>query len=287
MRENLEKYYNMVIDDYFEYNQGIIFFFNNVKYYFITHSYEEDYLEYLINFTKELRLKGIILHDLIYNIEGKINSDGWVLMKVNCFTDTVSEEEKQIFYNIRNFNKEIYDNFVSINKLWWDKIDYFEYQLTELSSNVAINNSFDYYVGITELLLQLLESYGFQDIKPFISLAHRRMKNFDTIEFYNPLNVIIDISTRDLALFVKSSHKYELLDKYLDNSELNYAYYYLFVRLILPYRYFDLLEEVLIDKKDENELIQLINDNDRYEEEIEFFSKEFRINFSKFIKKSN
>lgn len=286
MIDKVKEFYVIDINEKIEHDEGIIFFLDGEKFYFVKHDFDNSYLLELNDLVLQLKRKNIYLHDFIFNKYGNIDSDGYCLMKLNCFDDVVTEYELKKFYSNYELSEEVYKNFVAIDKLWYKKIDYIEYQLSELSDNSVVNYSCDYYIGISEMLLQFLSNFLIEKPDRYLGLCHRRLKDFKTIEFYNPLNVVFDVYVRDLALYVKSSKDYEYLENYLNQGNIStYLYYYLFVRLLLPSEYFNLLEEVLVDKKDNYQLIELINSVGEYEEFILNVCGIFKINLFYWIKK--
>lgn len=287
MKELLKEKYKIEIDDYYEYKGGIIFFLDGVRYYFVKHNYDDEFFNVLIEMIQELKTKQVYLHEFILDKLGRVNADGYCLMKIIIFGDEITEKEMQRFYAIRNFNEEFYKQYVSLIELWYKKLDYLEYQVSELSNRLIINNSFDFYLGITEEVLQYLNNFSDVSMKQYLSLAHRSLSSFNVIDFYNPLNIIIDIYTRDLGLYVKNNQDYDYLYQFMQNASHDYAYYYLYARLILPSDYFKILEDILLDNQQEKELSNYINKYLEYEEYIKCIDEMFGFSLFSWIKKSN
>lgn len=287
MKELLKEKYKIEIDDYYEYKGGIIFFLDGDRYYFVKHNYDDEFFNILIEMIQELKTKQVYLHEFILDKLGRVNADGYCLMKIIIFGDEITEKEMQRFYAIRNFNEEFYKQYVSLIELWYKKLDYLEYQVSELSNRLIINNSFDFYLGITEVVLQYLNNFSDVSMKQYLSLAHRSLSSFNVIDFYNPLNIIIDIYTRDLGLYVKNNQDYDYLYQFMQNASHDYAYYYLYARLILPSDYFKILEDILLDNQQEKELSNYINKYLEYEEYIKCIDEMFGFSVFSWIKKSN
>lgn len=285
MKELLKEKYKIEIDDYYEYKGGIIFFLDGVRYYFVKHNYDDEFFNILIEMIQELKTKQVYLHEFILDKLGRVNADGYCLMKIIIFGDEITEKEMQRFYAIRNFNEEFYKQYVSLIELWYKKLDYLEYQVSELSNRLIINNSFDFYLGITEEVLQYLNNFSDVSMKQYLSLAHRSLSSFNVIDFYNPLNIIIDIYTRDLGLYVKNNQDYDYLYQFMQNASHDYAYYYLYARLILPSDYFKILEDILLDNQQEKELSNYINKYLEYEEYIKCIDEMFGFSLFSWIKK--
>lgn len=287
MKDLLKEKYKIEIDNYYVYKDGIIFFLDGFRYYFVKHDYDDEFFKVLVELIQELKIKKVYLHEFVLDKWGNVNSDGYCLMKILTFGNEITEYEMKRFYELRNFNDEFYKQYVSLTELWYKKLDYLEYQVSELSNKMIINNSIDFYLGIAEEILQFLSNYNNASLNSYLSLAHRKLENFNVIDFYNPLNIIIDIYTRDLGLYVKYSCDYEYLYQFLQNAPHDYTYYYLYARLILPSDYFNLLEDILLDDKKERELSNYINKYCEYEDYIKCIDEMFGFSLFPWIKKSN
>ena len=278
MKELLEKYYKIKVDNYYAYNNGIIFFLNGDYYYFVETVYDDDYINMIVDIVIELKNK-IRFHEFILNKDGAIKSNNYVLLKINGLIDDIN------LVDINNFCLPIdikYNKyFVNMVDFWYKKIDYLEMQIVELSDNLLINNSFDYYIGISELLLIYLN----KNMNNYnLYLSHKVFNSISNIDFYNPLNITFDSKYRDIAYYIRATNDIDLLFKILDNMDKN-EYVFLFVRLVFPFEYFNALNEVLIDKKDENCLIKIVNNIDSYEQWIKKISDIFGIHIFNWIEK--
>ena len=132
-----------------------------------------------------------------------------------------------------------------------------------------INESFNYYVGLGETAIQLVNSIDSKVIKV---VSHRRINENDTLfDLYNPLNLIIDSRTRDIAEYFKTNFFNQKninseLDNFLHYSNLNIVEGLLFLsRMLYPTYYFDLFEEIISNKKDENEIQKITSLASDYE----------------------
>ena len=97
-------------------------------------------------------------------------------------------------------------------------------------------------------------------------LSHKIFKSKSTIDFYNPLYATCDLYLRDIAYYIRISNEWDLLYNILDNYKFsNYEYAYFFVRMVFPFEYFSNLEDILIDKKTEDKLLDIINNYKNYE----------------------
>lgn len=138
------------------------------------------------------------------------------------------------------------------------KIDFLEEFLANYEKLELVNIS--YFIGLAENAIALLNLLNPLE-KKFIN--HRRLHyNEKALDFYNPLNIIIDYQSRDLAEYTKSmfiAGKDQVIYnlKYLSFEDW-YAY---FARLIFPSFYFDLVDKYINEnlKMDEKRIRELAN----------------------------
>ncbi len=281
MKKRLNKYYGIDINEFKEYNDGIIFFVGGDYYYFVKSLYDEEYINFLFNICNEL--KNIKLHSFVFNKENKLISDGYVLFKLNNLIDDITIQD---IYSFINVDCSKYKNdYIFMDKFWEDKIDYLEIQLTELSNNKLINNSFDYFVGIAEILIGYLKD-NFDKESLNLCLSHRCFNSLSTIEFYNPLNISFDIYLKDIASYIRITKNRELLLDVIDKESRNLNYLkYFFVRMVFPFSYFREVSNVLIDGKNNEGLVKIVNNEYEYECYIYEMEKIFGIYIFSWIKK--
>lgn len=280
----LKEYYGIDINDYKEYKEGIIFFVNGSYYLFTKCHFNEAYVSNITRLCDYAKSKGIKLHDFVYNKEYKFISKEYILFKVNVFMEEIDFDDVMLFNSVdcNSYNSD----YIFMDKFWEDKIDYLELQLSELSNNKLLNNSFDYYVGIAEELIDYLrKNYDKKNIN--LRLSHKCLKCLDSLEYYNPLNISVDLPYKDIAAFLRRKGDTELLVNLIDKAVNTSDYGYFFVRMVFPFKYFHEIEEILVDGKDNNELIQIVNKVTNYEEYLWEIEKFFGIYLFDWIKKSN
>ena len=267
----LSEYYKIDIIDYKTYNDGIIFFINDSYYYFFKCDYDEEYLEYIFNIVSNIKIK---LHSFVFNKHNMILSDGYVLIKLNYLINKIDFIDLQKF-NIKVDSNEKYD---FINN-WRNKIDYLENKVFDLNDKVIIY-SFDYYSGIVEMVLSYFKNIKYNGE---LYLCHKKF-SMNSIDFYNPVNITFDIYLRDIASYIIYNKKIDLLYEKLIYLN-DYERLYLFSRLVLPFDYFYLLEDIIngLDKK--RELEKYIESKNYYELYIKKIESIFKINIFKWIKK--
>ncbi len=280
MIDILKEYYGIEIKEYKEYNDGILFFVNDTNYYLIKTFFDKTYVDKCYEFYLVLKARKIKIHDFVFNKNHVLLSDEYVLLKLNDFIEQVTFNDVYLFSNIV-VNE--YKDYIDMLSFWYKKIDYLEKQVTELSKNRLVNYSFDYFVGISEqLLLYYKNNYIKQSDN--IYLAHRALNSLDSIDFYNPLNIIGGDKYKDVISYIRLKSDWdlflELLDKVNSNDKI-----YIFVRMCFPFRYFDLVSDIVLEGKSDEELAILLSKINEYEDYLREVEKVSGIHLFSWIKK--
>ena len=267
--------YNIDTDELTKINDDISsFYIDYNKFYFIKFNRVKKDIEYLY---EQLNSSINRYHYIIKNKFGEIfTKDGdksYILLKMN------GPENNEIDL------KDIIDNQIILNgaidadlkrnnwgTLWSEKVDYLEYQISELSKNhPTIIKSFSYYIGLAE---NAIEYYNMLDIKNVpLTYAQRRIKYPNISKnYYNPLNLIIDYRARDIGEYIKTqffegidnTYEIELLINKNILSPLEYNL--LYARLLYPSYYFDDINKILEHDETDDVLIKYIDKADDYEQ---------------------
>ena len=105
-----------------------------------------------------------------------------------------------------------------------------------------------------------------------ISISHQRVdSNFLKIDFYNPLNLIIDYRIRDLAEYFKSCFFKNTLSSleiinYLRKIKMSFNdYLYFYIRMLFPSYYFDCFDLIVNQEIKETEILKIIAKQNEYE----------------------
>lgn len=155
-------------------------------------------------------------------------------------------------------------------KLWIDKIDYFEYQMSKVGLKFPIiRESMSYYIGLAENAISALDEILNEDLY----LQHRRInKNSTYYDFFNPLNLVFDTRIRDFCEYYKSSFIYDEYDKFLKISnifeKINYSdneIVLFYIRMFFPTFYFDIYEKIMASNENEKKLDMVIKKVDNYQ----------------------
>ena len=279
MKNNINYYYGILTDDVIKNNDEYYFYYNNHEYHLITYNRPYEEIKALYELNIEMLKRNILVHKFIRNINNSIityiNNQAYVLIELYIY------KNNKVFLNdikyYQNFNQNIFYNKELLRNdwinLWSNKIDYYEYQISELGNKYKIlNESIYYYIGLGENAISYLKNnYNYE--KNNYVVSHRRINvKKGSIEFYNPINFIIDNKVRDISEYIKESFFNDKLDiheikLYLNNINLSKNdYILLFSRLLFPSYYFDVYDEIINNNLNEEKIINIIEKNSIYEE---------------------
>lgn len=266
-------------------NNAILFFFNinvsgikkiNDNYYFKylnnnygIYLYNRDITDvvFLYNLNSELLNRGVKGYTIILTNNNQIlfvyESKYYVLMR---FPDILN---RYITYeDIINFSVEVSDKYKKLDKSnwgesWSNKIDFIEYQFNQMKNKYPIIDDYiDYYIGIWENAISYFNYNANTNIKKYI--CHKRIPfNMDLYEFLNPLNFVVDFKERDIGEYLKSfvinnNFSYSSLDKCFNNLSRD-SIILIISRFLFPSYFFDIYEDIIIDKLDEKNIIEIVN----------------------------
>ena len=273
MKQTIEYYYSLKIEDLYIENDSYHFVIDKEDYYFVFCNRDKKELDDLIECSKELKSRGIDCHDIILNIKNEIltpvDDVNYILLKVRnkneiiSITDMIQINKKLI---ISNDNQSLYRNDWA--KLWSSKVDYIEEQLSQIKVDNIINSSVNYYIGLCENAIYYVNTIN-DKYKPshldVITLSHKRILYPNIkLNYLNPLSFIFDLEVRDIAEYVKSTFFSENdalleLTTYLKSKKLTiYSYNMLFARLLYPSYYFDVYEQIINKNKSSENLLKII-----------------------------
>lgn len=279
MKESIEYFYSINIDNIFFENGIYHFLYDNYDYFFKYSYYSNKEINDLLILNSELLNKGIDSLEFVRNINNKIitqiDDKNYILIKGKNI------RKEFLLFDIIDFSKKLVvknnNNFLDHSnwgQLWQIKIDYIENQLNEIGDSNIIHSSIDYYIGLTENAIYyfnlIKDNYSFYSSD--FTLSHRKIKwpNIK-LNYLNPMNYIIDYSVRDISEYIKEIFWNEKdaileLETYLKVCKLNpFLYNMLFIRLIYPSYYFDIYEKILNDNGTDEELLKYISGVDKYE----------------------
>ncbi len=289
MKNTIIFYYGLNPEDLIEEKDLATFYINYDKYQlrFVDRPLKD--FEDIVKIISPLSPK---FHQIIPNKENslftKVDDRYYILLKIK------NPEHGEIdLLDIISFNSKIGPDNSSLkrtnwNELWSQKVDYLEYQVSELASNKSIiRNSFSYYIGLAENAIEYFNLLDTKDLE--LHISHKRIKYPTTTGyFYDPLNIILDFKVRDIASYLKM--KFFHVDRKTIQKDLDILvnkdflkpleYNLLFARLMYPSYYFDALTSILEDNKDEEILL-------KYIEQVNDFEKFLNLVYAKFSQKAS
>ncbi|MBE5820751.1 MAG: hypothetical protein E7310_08120 [Clostridiales bacterium] len=269
MKNLINYYYNLLITEFKKINESFIFEINGKKYEFIpfygdVNKFYKNYLV-LLNNNK-------YCHEVIFNKDKSIltfyDNKPYILLKKNISIDKCVDLNEIINYDISIYGQKA----PNWKKLWKDKIDYYEYQMSQLAIKYKVlKNSFDYYIGLSETAINLLNYINADYVNFYIS--HNRInKNEKLDDFFNPINIVVDSRVRDIAEYIKINYFHNLIDteeilSFLDGLEFDYTESILFLsRLLYPSYYFDVYDQIIQEKLNEDKIKFYIKKASSYED---------------------
>ena len=286
-------YYNLNPDNIHQ-KDGVYYFkINNSRYYLYPYYRDIKEVNSLYKINIELKRKNIYVHEIILNKDNNIitiiDNIMYILLKVYIKENEFIDISSISYLTNNTLIKKQEDILIQKDwaTLWEIKNDYLEYQISQFGIKYKdIANSFSYYIGLAENAISyarntLLENKD----KINLSLCHRRLNiNNTLLDLFNPLEFIIDYRVRDIAEYIKScffNNKNNLIDK-IDNffniiRPNNFEVRMFYARLLYPTYYFDIFEDIIDEKSNENELNKIIVRNKEYE----IFLKDVYIYLSK------
>ena len=279
MKESIEYYYNLTIDELFIEKDVYHFKLENRDFYFNYFPRDVKDLEDIIKCNIELKNHGINTHIILKNINNdyltKIEDQNYILIEVInkgeiiSISDIIDYNRKFILIDSSN----LYRNNWSY--LWQTKIDYIESQLKEIKTNIIIENSIDYYIGLAENAIYYVniieKKYPISNLDKIV-LSRKRIyfPNYK-LNYLNPLSFIFDLEVRDVAEYIKSyffagENAMVELETFLKSTHLTtYSYNMLFARLLYPSYYFDIYEKIVNTNDKSEKILKVISLNEEYE----------------------
>ena len=271
MKNTINYYYNLNINTIHQKDKNYYFKVDNKNYLLLkcTNIEELDDIYRLSMYLSQI----LPVHRIVLNVNNevitKINDSNYLLLELFSNNNKINLNNIIELSNIRipfSVDKLRRNDWYN---LWIKKIDYFEYQLSQIGKKYPlIRESFNYYIGLAENAIILVNNIDFNNIP--LGLSHRRITNM-SFNLYNPLNIVIDARIRDVCEYFKFcffnnidiSMELELFLSY-NSFDINEAKLFL-ARMFFPTYYFDLYEKIIDNEIDESEIKKVIIKADNYE----------------------
>lgn len=279
MKNAINYYYNLFPDDIHQKDKKFLFNIDGINYVFMQFDSDIRRLERIKYIISILDSNHVVYNQIIKNnvndIITYISNTPYILIKVS-----IDNQNNIIISDIIDFQKYMSNilnekvDLASLSHLWMDKVDYFEYQISQFGINFPIiRHSFNYFIGLAENAIMVLNNILKEEIVGTIS--HVRVSISKKIaDLYNPLNFIVDSKVRDISEYLKekmffydisSEFSYYFSFKYFSNEEI-----ILFLaRILYPTYYFDICEKS-IETNNEEYLKLIISKISLYEKNLKY-----------------
>lgn len=271
MKNTINYYYNLNINTIHQKEKNYYFKADNKNYLLLkcTNIEEPDDIYRLNIYLSQI----LPVHRIVLNANNeaitKINDSNYLLLELFSNNNKINLNNIIELSNIRipfSVDKLRRNDWYN---LWIKKIDYFEYQLSQIGKKYPlIRESFNYYIGLAENAIILVNNIDFNNIP--LGLSHRRITNM-SFNLYNPLNIVIDARIRDVCEYFKFCFFNNIdismeLELFLSYNSFNIDEAKLFLaRMFFPTYYFDLYEKIIDNEIDESEIKKVIIKADNYE----------------------
>lgn len=230
----------------------------------------KEYILYQINNPKRIIEINEILNNKTeyYKIIKNINNELITIYQNNYYVLLEINNNYQIQSSNIILNNKDYSNY-KINQsnwlyLWSKKNDYYE---SITINNIYIKETINYYIGLAENAIEFIKYNDIYTDRLFICNCNKN-------DLYNPLNIVLDCKERELGEVIKKEFFYnEISIENIKNKLKNYNIKKVIARLLYPNYYFDIVDEFINNKVDENKLKNILSKQSKYEELIKEISK--------------
>ena len=279
MKNTINFYYNIFLDELIKKDNCYYFYYGGDEYYFVPFNRPYDDVQSIYKLNLEMKKRRCLVHELVLNKDKSIitvvNGISYVLIKLCKY------KNDKVFLNDINYiqnmtvNIECDKSLVRNDwiKLWSEKIDYYEYQISQVGKKYPLLcDSLSYFIGMGENAISYLVNNLDSKTNVNLVVSHKRIyQERGSLNFYDPLNFVVDSRVRDVAEFIKETFYNKTLNLYDLKSYFNMAnltkneYILLLGRLLFPTYYFDIYDDIINKGKSEELVINIIDRTDEYE----------------------
>lgn len=259
-------FYNLNVEELKKINDNYYFNYQNQLYIIQLYNRKLDEILEIFYLNKEISTKNIPTYEIILTNNNEIlfnyNDKYYILMKYPNIKNRIITYQDIINFNISPSIKMKNIDKSNWNYHWSNKIDFIEYQFSQIRNKYKIiDDSIDYYIGMWE---NAISYYNDNIVTSNKFVSHKRIDiNMDMFEFLNPINFVIDYKERDIGEYLKSyvfNNNYTEIQisevlKVINKRE---SIILLITRLLFPTYYFDEYEEIVINNKNEIVLKEVI-----------------------------
>ncbi len=268
MKNVLYNYYDILVDEINKSDNNYFFYFNNELFLFYLVLNDISLVENIYKYIVENNIESF---NIILNKEGNLFSDvdkkKYVLLRVKGILKYEVKFDEFKYYPVNS-------NGVNWGTLWSERLDYYEVQIRELGIKYqTVLNSFGMFSGLAENAIlyfnMTMEKFG--DLESNVGIVHNRVKYpCYLIDYYNPVNFIIDYSVRDIGEYIKSyiisddfdfNNVITLINRmYLNDLMFNLLY----ARLLYPTFYFDVFDKIILEDGKDSDIVFTLDKIDIY-----------------------
>ena len=273
MKNTINFYYNIFLDELIKKDNCYYL------YYFVPLNRPYDDVQSIYKLNLEMKKRRCLVHELVLNKDKSIitvvNGISYVLIKLCKY------KNDKVFLNDINYIQNMTANIECDKslvrndwiKLWSEKIDYYEYQISQVGKKYPLLcDSLSYFIGMGENAISYLVNNLDSKTNVNLVVSHKRIyQESGSLNFYDPLNFVVDSRVRDVAEFIKETFYNKTLNLYDLKSYFNMAnlnkneYILLLGRLLFPTYYFDIYDDIINKGKSEELVINIIDRTDEYE----------------------
>lgn len=268
MKNVLYNYYDILVDELNKSDNNYFFYFNNELFLFYLVLNDVNLVENIYKYIVENNIESF---NIILNKEGNLFSDvdkkKYVLLRVKGILKYEVKFDEFKYYPVNS-------NGVNWGTLWSERLDYYEVQIRELGIKYqTVLNSFGMFSGLAENAIlyfnMTMEKFG--DLESNVGIVHNRVKYpCYLIDYYNPVNFVIDYSVRDIGEYIKS---YIISDDFDFNNVITLVnrmylndlmFNLLYARLLYPTFYFDVFDKIILEDGKDSDIVFTLDKIDIY-----------------------
>lgn len=275
MNNMINFFYNINPTNLEQHNNNYYFFYNNNLYILKKYNLNINEINNIYNLNQQMIYNNIPVHQIILNkhniIISNIEKNNYILLKI-----IIKNIKKKITLEDINILNNIYINPNNININWsnnWiQRIDYLEYQINQTGKQYPLLvESISYFIGLSENAISYYKKVNNNEIQ--YSYSHRKLTTNSTLfDLYDPCNITIDYKPKDIAEYIKTSfynNNYNIINELNNYFKNNYLSYYsihiLYARILYPTIYFQIYDNIILNKQDQKKILSITSNTDDYE----------------------
>lgn len=278
MKNVINYFYNLNIADIYNKDSIYYFYYNDELYHFYIYNNNIKNITLTKDINNSLK-NNTLIHEIIINKDNSIityyNNIPYILCKINININKPITLGEITYLSSKTISTDTKITYHSWQDLWSIKIDYLEKVINENGKKYPIIvDSFNYFVGMAENAISYYNNLSSKEIdNNTLVISHRIININDTVyAIYDPVNIIIDHKSRDIAEYIKYSFFSNNTKIYQElNIYFKYNYYsrddivLLLSRVLYPSFYFNMYEDIMINNKEEKIITNITSKLDKYE----------------------